>query len=389
MRVYLDNNATTPLHPDVIKAITDFLPYYGNPSSLHETGRDAKEKLYSSINSISEFFGCPREDMIITSCASESNNIILKSFMNKKYDFRPHIIISAIEHPAILETAKYLESNGFDLSLAPVNEDGVVEIETIKNLIKKETVLISVMWVNNEIGTVQPVEEIGRLAKEKNIFFHVDAVQAAGSIPISFKDLPFDSASISAHKMYAPKGIGLLYVKNFAKRKKELTPLIHGGHQEGGFRAGTENTIGIAAFGAACSALSKEMEKNHAQEEKIRDHFEDRVQKEIPHIIINGKNSKRKVSTSNITFKYIEGESILLRLDLHGISVSTGSACSTGSLDPSHVIMALSDDKERAHGSIRFSFGRENTMADADYTVDKLKETVAFLRSISPLYKGE
>lgn len=389
MRVYLDNNATTPLHPEVITAIKNFFPFFGNPSSMHETGREAKLKTDEAVEAISDFFGCSQDDMIITSCASESNNIILKSFLSGKYSFKPHLIVSAIEHPAILETARFMESNGFDLSIVPVSEDGVVSTEDVKKLVRKETVLVSIMWVNNEIGTIQPVKEIGLFLKEKGIFFHVDAVQAAGTLNISLRDLPFDSASFSAHKMYAPKGIGMLYVKEFMKKRKKLTPLIHGGHQAKGFRAGTENTMGIVAFGAACSAISRDLDKSAEEEKKIRDYFEDRVSAEIPHIIINGKNAERKVSTSNITFKYIEGEAILLRLDLHGISVSTGSACSTGSLDPSHVIMALSDDRERAHGSIRFSFGRENTMADADYVVDKLKETVTFLRSISPLYKGE
>lgn len=387
MNIYLDNNATTQLHPQAIKAITDFLPFYGNPSSLHETGRAARAKLDEAEESIADFFGAPREDILLMSCASEANNQIIKSFLYRKYDFKPHIIVSAIEHPSVLETAKFMAHHGFDVTYLGVSSDGVVSIDDLKSKIRKETVLISIMWANNEIGTIQPVEEIGKIAREKGVFFHVDAVQAAGKIKFSLKDMPFDSASISAHKMYAPKGIGFLYVKNLSKHRHDITPLIHGGHQSGGLRAGTENSIGIIAFGAACKAMKDELDGEIEHSKMLRDAFEKRVEAEIPYISVNGKNAPRKPCTSNITFKYIEGESILLRLDVYGISVSTGSACSTGSLDPSHVIMALSDDKERAHGSIRFSFGRFNTMEDVDFTVDKLKETVEFLRSISPIYK--
>lgn len=388
MNVYLDNNATTPLHPEAVKAITEFLGAFGNPSSMHAHGRTARQYLDDAAENIAAFFGAPRTDLLFTSGASESNNMVMKSFLSRQYSFKPHLIISAIEHPSVLETAHYLQKNGFDLSLAPVTPDGVIDMEVFRTLIRPETVLVSVMWANNEIGTIQPIGEIAAITREKGIHFHVDAVQAAGKMQFRLDEQEFDTASFAAHKMYAPKGIGLLYVRDLPKNGKKLTPLIHGGHQAGGLRAGTENTIGIVGFGAACKAMLNAQAEEIRQAKELRDHFERRVLAEIPDIIINGYNAPRKPCTSNITFKYIEGEAILLRLDLYGISVSTGSACSTGSLDPSHVIMALSSDPERAHGSIRFSFGRENTLEEADYTVEKLKETVEFLRSISPLYPG-
>ncbi len=241
------------------------------------------------------------------------------------------------------------------------------------------------MFANNEIGTIQPIEEIGKIAHEKNIFFHTDAVQASGKIPFSLKDFPVDAASFSAHKMYAPKGIGLLYVKNLNDKKGILKPLLFGGHQARGFRAGTENTFGIIAYGIACKVMKKMIKTDMEHMRFLRDTFEELVVNNIPDIIINGGNAPRKVDTSNISFKYIEGESILLRLDLDRICVSTGSACSTGSLEPSHVIMAIANKEETAHGSVRFSFGRENTLEEVKFAVQKLEETVTFLRKISPL----
>jgi cysteine desulfurase len=387
MSIYLDNNATTAIDPIVKKEMTEMLEYYGNPSSLHEVGRIVKQKIAASLESISNFFGAKEEDLIITSCASEANNTILKSVLFQKYDFKPHVIISKIEHPSILNTAKFLENHDIDVTYLNVKENGIISIKELEKQIRPETVLISVMYANNEIGTIQPILKIGELANRLNIFFHTDAVQAAGKINFKLKDLPIDSASFSAHKMYGPKGIGLLYVKDLNKTRRKLTPLIHGGHQEHGFRAGTENTLGIIGFGTACRVMSEKIDQDIEYLRNLRDTFETKVKSIIPDIIINAENAERKPCTSNISFKFIEGESILLRLDLHEICVSTGSACSTGSLDPSHVIMALAHNPEIAHGSIRFSFSADIKYEDLDFIVDTLAKEVKFLRDMSPLVK--
>lgn len=382
--IYLDNNATTPLHPEVIDSVKAFVDSFGNPGSLHADGRAVKDAVEKAREDIAVFFGMKEEDFIITSCASESNNQILKSVLFKDYSFVPHVIVSAIEHPSVIESALFLQSRGIQVDFAPVTPDGVIDLDRFVSLIKKETVLASVMMANNEIGTLQPVDKIGTILKEKGIFFHSDTVQTAGLLDFRYDELTADAASVSAHKMYAPKGIGLLYVRNFLKQKF-VVPFIHGGHQEKGLRAGTENTMGIIAFGAACRAMKKEVLSHGERMAALSAGFEKMVSEQIPDIVINGRNAARKPGTSNISFRFIEGESILLRLDMHGISVSTGSACSTGSLDPSHVIMALNHDPESAHGSIRFSMGRSTTEDDMIYTVEKLKETVEFLRRISPL----
>jgi len=385
-QIYLDHNATTPLHPEVKVAIHSFIDTFGNPGSLHTEGRAAKAQIEESRARIADFFGMKDDDFIFTSCASEANNHILKSVLYHEYSFDPHIIVSAIEHPSIIESARFLHSRGIAVDFAPVTSDGVIDLDRFVSLLRKETVLVSIMMANNEIGTLQPVDQIGKLLRERKIFFHSDTVQSAGLIDFRYRDLAIDAASVSAHKMYAPKGIGLLYVKDFAK-SKFVIPHLHGGHQERGLRAGTENTIGIIAFGAACRVMKDEIGLHAARMSALTKKFEEMVTANIPDIVINGKNAPRKPGTSNISFRFIEGESILLRLDMHGICVSTGSACSTGSLDPSHVIMALHHDPESAHGSIRFSMGRDTTEADMVYTVEKLKETVEFLRSISPLGK--
>jgi len=386
MNVYLDNNATTPLHPDVKKAIIEFLDFYGNPSSMHMDGRVVKEKITEAKNYISKFFNIDIDDFIFTSCASEANNTILKSMLFWPED-RKHLIISKIEHPSILETAKFLEKNGIKVSYIGVDSNGIIDLNEFEKNLNEKTGMVSIMYVNNEIGTIQPIDKIYEIiaSKSPETIFFTDAVQAAGKIKLDLRKLPVNCASLSAHKLYAPKGIGLLYIRDFKKNIKKFTPLIHGGHQEKGFRAGTENTIGIIAFGAACKALIDEIDRDIERVRNIRDYFEERVENEISDIIINGKNADRVPGTSNITFKKVEGESILLRLDIDGYSVSTGSACSTGSLEPSHVLMALHKNAEIAHGSIRFSFGRENDIKDVDKLVESLKNCINILRSISPL----
>ncbi|MDA3900408.1 MAG: cysteine desulfurase family protein [Spirochaetes bacterium] len=385
MSHYLDNNATTPLHPAVKEAITQSLDYYGNPGSMHQQGRVAKQKLDDAREEIAGFLGATPEQLTFTSCASESNNTMLKSVSSQDFGFTPHIITTGIEHPSVFNTAQYLQKRGIDVTFLPVTNDGIIEIASLQKALRKETVLVSIMHANNEIGTIQPIEEAGELCSQRGVFFHSDMVQSPGKIPFSLNKMPVDAASFSAHKMYALKGIGALYLKKSRFKNFSIIPLIHGGHQEAGLRAGTENSLGIIAWAAACRVMKDEIDTEIAHVKSLRDFFETKVTEEINDIVINGGNAPRKPCTSNISFKYIEGESILLRLDMNDIAVSTGSACSTGSLDPSHVIMALHDNPETAHGSIRFSFGRENSMEDVERTIAALKETVTFLRGISPL----
>ncbi len=383
-RIYADNNATTPLHPEVIKYIEEILPYYGNPSSKHSSGREAANYIKKAKKSVTTFFNISEESYIFTSCGSEANNMVLKSLIFNKYDFKPHIIVSSIEHPAVLNTAKFLKKQEIiDLSILDINKQGIVKIEELKNLIKKETVLISVMYANNEIGTIQPIEEIGTLAHKNNILFHSDMVQVAGKIDINLNELPVDFATFSGHKLNAPKGIGMLYFN--PDNKKFLIPLIHGGHQESGLRAGTEDFIGICAFGKALEIHKNSMTTESQKSKELRDYFEKEIKSNIPDIIIHGEKVNRLPGTSNISFKYIEGESILLRLDMEGINVSTGSACSSGSLEPSHVITSIVDDPHIAHGSVRFSFSWNNSKKDIDHIIESLKKHITILRRISPL----
>ncbi|MCX8058110.1 MAG: cysteine desulfurase [Spirochaetes bacterium] len=386
-RVYLDNNATTPLHPEVKQEILNFIEYYGNPSSVHYDGRIVRELVEESRKKIADFLEVETDNIFFTSGGSESNNLILKSILFQDYKFKPHFITTSIEHPSVLNTAKFLSNHGVDVSFLSVDENGLISVDEFKSLIREETKLVSIMFANNEVGVIEPIEEIAKICNERGIFFHSDMVQAAGKIKFKLNDIKLDAASFSAHKIYAPKGIGIIYLKDpFVNKKKfKIFPLIHGGHQEKGLRASTENTIGIIAFGKACEVMKKEIDEEIIKVKNLRDLFEELVVKEISDIYINSKNVLRLPGTSNINFKFIEGEAILLRLDMEGISVSTGSACSSGSLEPSHVLLAMHKNPEMAHGTIRFSFGRENVEDDVYYTIDKLKNIVSELRKISPL----
>jgi len=386
--IYLDNNATTPLHPEVIRAITEFLPFFGNPSSAHSTGRAVRQIIEDSRSEAASFLNCLPEEIIFTASGSEANNTILKSACECRcrYKCNPaskaHIISSNIEHPSVLSTLKCLEHQGVEVTYVPVSPQGIVDPDDVRRAIRPDTALISIMAANNEIGTLQPIEAITQLAHEHDIEMHTDAVQAAGKIILDLKKLPVDSLSISGHKIYAPKGVGILYKR---KGSRKLCPLINGGHQENELRAGTENTIGIIAAGEAFRQLKKEMDTEIVHVLRLRKKLEKGILEKIPDVIINGDIEKRLPGTVNFSFKYIEGESIMLRLDMHGIAVSTGSACATGSLDPSPVILALGAEAERAHGSIRFSLGRQNTEQEIETAVEKTAETVAFLRRLSPL----
>jgi cysteine desulfurase len=386
--IYLDNNSTTPLHPKVKEKIIGFLDNYANPSSAHQAGREVRYLIEDARQKAAEFLNCLPEELIFTASGSEANNTILKSslecccFLGCSNHKEMHIISTKIEHPSILNTLKCLEKQNVKVTYLPVDQYGLIDPNDVKNAIKKNTVLISIMYANNEIGTIQPIDEISKIANDAGIEFHTDAVQAIGKIPIDLSKLNVDSLSLSGHKIYAPKGIGMLFKR---KGTKSLCPLIIGGHQEQSMRAGTENTIGIIGMGEAFKQLKNEMNDEINKVLFLRNKLEKGIIDNIENVKLNGHPTKRLPGVLNVSFKSIEGESILLRLDNYGIAVSTGSACSTGSLEPSHVIMAITDSAETAHGSIRISLGRENTEQEINTTIEKMKEVVSFLRKISPL----
>ncbi|MCD6113058.1 MAG: IscS subfamily cysteine desulfurase [Bacteroidales bacterium] len=387
--IYLDNNATTPLHPQVKEVIIEAMELYGNPSSMHSFGRSSKEPINEARNKIANFLGATPEEIIFTASGSESDNTVIHNIfwnsLDAKNSSKNHVITSSIEHPAILHTLKEYEKKGLlSVSFLPVDKYGTISTDDVKKAINKNTALITIMAANNEIGTIQPINEIGEIAKENNIYFHTDAVQAAGKISLNVKEINADFLTISGHKIYAPKGIGVLYVKKGIK----INPLVYGGHHEKSRRAGTENTIGIIALGKAVEVVGQEMEEENKKLLFLKEKLKKGLLDNIPDIIINGHPENSLPNTLNVSFKYIEGESILLYSDLEGIAVSTGSACSTGSLEPSHVIMALEPDPERAHSSIRFSLGRENTKEDIDYVIEKLPPIIKNLRNMSPLNKN-
>lgn len=384
MRVYLDNSATTRLDDEVLK---EMIPYfsdvYGNASSLHAFGREALAAVDKSRETIASLLGANPNEIYFTSGGTESDNWALKGAAQAYGKYGKHIITTAIEHPAMMETCHKLEKDGFDVTYIGVNSDGLVDPEEIKKAVRDDTVLVSVMFANNEMGAIQPIGEIGRFCRKEGILFHTDAVQAAGTIKINVKELNIDMLSLSAHKFHGPKGMGLLYLRNGVKIEK----LIAGGHQERGNRAGTTNTPGIVGMAKALEIAVRDMEKNNEHMRKLRDYFIDRVEKEIPYCHLNGGREYRLVNNANFSFDYIEGESILMVLDLNGIAVSSGSACSSGSLEPSHVILATGASMEQAHSSIRFSLGKETTKEEIDYTIETLKAAVEKLRSWSPLFK--
>lgn len=382
--VYLDNNATTPLHPAVKEKIRESLDYFGNPSSVYTIGREANFLLKQARQYAADFLNASPDEIIFTSCGSESNNTVLKSCArNVKKTGKKHFITSKIEHPAILHTLELMKrDDDVDVTYLDVDSYGLVHPEDLENAIRPETVLVSIMFANNEIGTVEPVEKLCEIAHKHGVLFHTDAVQAAGKVDINLAEMPFDFLSISGHKVYAPKGVGILFARSSVKGI--VYPLIAGGHQENAIRAGTENMLGIIALGEALRVLKDEMPNEVAETLRLRKRLEAGLLS-IPHTRLNGHPELRVPGCVNVSFDSIEGESVLLRLDLMGISVSTGSACSSGSLDPSPVIMAIGNNPERAHGSIRFSLGRENTEADIDYTIAVVKDVVETLRKISPI----
>ncbi|MBW2983920.1 cysteine desulfurase NifS [Candidatus Woesearchaeota archaeon] len=380
-RIYMDHAATTQTDPEVVKAMEPcFTKKFGNASSLHQFGVEAKEALEESREKIAKLINAKPSEIIFTSCGSESNNLALKGIMYANKKKGNHIITSRIEHHAIIETCKYLEKQGFTVTYLPVDKYGMVDPGAVEKAITNDTVLVSIMHANNEIGTIEPIEEIGKLCREKKVYFHTDAVQTVGKIPVDVKKLNVDLLSSSAHKLYGPKGVGFLYKKEGIN----LVPLIHGGGHEAGFRSGTENVAGIVGFAKACELAEKRMDKEITHLRKLSKKLVDGVLK-IENSYLNGHPEKRLPGTNNFRFDFIEGESLILRLDMKGIAASTGSACSTKSLEPSHVLTAIGLKHVQAHGSLRLSLGKDNTEAQVDYLLGVLPNIVKELRKMSPL----
>ena len=382
--IYLDNAATTRTAPEVVEAM---LPYfselYGNPSSIYSIAQKSKEAITKGREQIAAVLGTNPENIYFTAGGSESDNWALKATFDAFKSKGNHIITTKIEHHAILHTCEYLEKQGARITYLNVDKNGVVDLEELKAAITPETILISVMFANNEIGTIQPIKEIGKIAKEHNILFHTDAVQAFGQVPINVDELGVDMLSSSGHKINGPKGIGFLYIRKGVK----IRSFVHGGAQERKRRAGTENVPGIVGYGKAAEMAASTMPERTAKEIELRDYMISRILKEIPLCRLNGDPVKRLPNNVNISFEFIEGESMLIMLDMNGICASSGSACTSGSLDPSHVLLAIGLPHEVAHGSLRLTLGADTTKEDIDFTVDKIKEIVAKLRSMSPLYE--
>ncbi len=379
-QVYMDHSATTAVDPAVTEAM---LPYfsekYGNPSSLYSIGRQSRRSVEESRQKVADLIGAKKEEIIFTGSGTESDNLAIKGIALKNRNIGDHIITSSIEHHAVLHTCKYLEKNGFKVTYLPVSKEGLVDPADVEKAITPQTILITIMHANNEIGTIQPIEEIGRIAKEKNIPFHTDAVQTVGKIPVNVDALGVSLLSMSAHKIYGPKGVGALYLR----KGTFVEPQMHGGGHETNIRSSTENVPGIVGFGKACE-LAKTHLPDEANMEKLRDSLIKGVL-EIKDSYLNGHPTKRLPSNANFRFSYIEGESMILNLDMKGVAASTGSACSSTSLEPSHVLIAIGLRPEESHGSLRLTLGRENTQGDVDYVISILPEIVNKLRMISPL----
>jgi cysteine desulfurase len=382
--IYLDHAATTAVHPDVLK---EMLPYFtdrfGNPSSVYGFAANNKNKLTEARETIAGALGAKPEEIYFTAGGSESDNWALKCTAEAYGVHGGHIITTKIEHHAILYTCKYLQNRGYDVTYLDVDENGLVDLNTLEAAIRPDTFLISIMFANNEIGTIEPIKEIGEIAHRHGILFHTDAVQAFGQIPIHVDGMNIDMLSASGHKFNGPKGIGFLYIKKGLKLKS----FIHGGQQERGRRAGTENVPGIVGIAKACEIAMAEMEERMKKETELRDYLIERILKEIPYTRLNGHSKKRLPNNVNISFQFVEGESILIMLDMAGICASSGSACTSGSVDPSHVLLAIGLPHEIAHGSLRLTIGYENTKEEMDTVVDNLKRIITNLRNMSPLYE--
>ncbi|MEI3300573.1 MAG: cysteine desulfurase NifS [Eubacterium sp.] len=382
--VYLDNAATTSTKKEVVDAMYPFFTEsFGNPSSVYDFAAKNKKAVNDSRQTIADALHADVRDIYFTAGGSESDNWALIATAEAYENKGKHIITSKIEHHAILHTCDYLESRGFEITYIDVDENGILKLDELKKAIRPDTILISVMFANNEIGTIQPIKEIGEIAKEHDILFHTDAVQAFGQIPINVDELHIDMLSASGHKLHGPKGIGFLYIRKGLK----LRSFIHGGAQERKRRAGTENVPGIVGLGKAVSIAVETMDERIKHETEVRDYMIEKIKKTIPYCRLNGDRTKRLPNNVNFSFQFVEGESLLIMLDMEGICASSGSACTSGLLDPSHVLLAIGLPHEIAHGSLRMTLSEETTIEDADYVIDKLQGIVAKLRSMSPLYE--
>ena len=382
--IYLDNAATTQVYPEVLKAMEPyFTEYYGNPSSIYSFAGESKKAVDGARQTIADFLHATPEEIYFTGGGSESDNWALKATAEAYKSKGKHIITSKIEHHAILHTCEYLEKQGFEVTYLDVDENGLVHPEEVEKAIRPDTILISVMFANNEIGTIEPIAEIGKIAKEHGVLFHTDAVQAFGHVPIDVDKMNIDMLSASGHKINGPKGIGLMYIRKGLK----LGSFIHGGAQERHRRAGTHNVPGIVGFAKAVELASAHLEERMKYETELRDYYIHRVETEIPYAKLNGDRTSRLPNNTNFCFRFIEGESMLFLLDQKGICASSGSACTSGSLDPSHVLLAIGLPHEIAHGSLRVTISEKTTKEEIDYTVDELKKIIERLRSMSPLYE--
>ncbi|MFY9637972.1 MAG: cysteine desulfurase NifS [Methanobacterium sp.] len=381
--MYMDHSATSPVDPEVFEAMKPyFTDSFGNASTLYSLGREGKKAMESAREEVASIIGAETKEIIFTSGGTESDNIAILGTAYKLKRKGNHIITSDIEHPAVDETCKYLEKNGFKITYLPVYKDGIVKVKDLENAITDKTILITIMHANNEIGTMQPIAEIGKIARENKIYFHTDAVQTVGKIPINVDDLNVDMLSLSAHKLYGPKGVGALYMKQGVR----IEPIMYGGGHEKGIRPGTENVPGIVGLGKACSIAKENLQRDAQRLISLRDMLIDGVLSEIEESYLNGHKTKRLPNNANFRFTGIEGESLILHLDGKGIATSTGSACSSTKLEPSHVLMAIGLKEVEAHGSLRISLGHENTEEDIIYTISAIKEVVEKLRKMSPLW---
>lgn len=386
MRVYFDHAATTPCDKRVVDAmIPYFTNEFGNADSQHFYGRETAKGIADARQIIADIINCKPNELYFTASGTEADNWAIKGTALARKNKGNHVIISAIEHHAILTSAEWLEKHGFRVTLLPPDSTGIINVSELEKAIDDQTILVSVMYVNNEVGTIQPVKELAKVAHDHGAIFHTDCVQAMPYLKIDVKELGADMITMSGHKFYGPKGVGALYIRNGLKIDK----LVSGGGQERAQRGGTSNTPAIVGMAKALQIAEADMEQNNSHIAKLRDHFVERVLAEIPYVRFNGNFQHRVPSIANFSFEFVEGEGILMLMDFAGIAVSSGSACSSGSLDPSHVLLAMGVPIEVSHGSIRFSFGKDNTMEEVDYAVDKLKETIERLRQMSPLFNVE
>jgi len=382
---YFDHAATTPMREEVLE---EMLPYlrekYGNPSSIYSIGRESKKAIEEARDKVAAALGAQSREIFFTGSGTEADNWAVKGIAYANRNKGKHIITSSIEHHAILHACKYLESEGFEVTYLPVDQNGLVSPEQVREAIRPDTILITIMFANNEIGTIQPIAEIGKIAREKGVYFHTDAVQAVGNVPINVEDMNIDLLSFSAHKFYGPKGVGALYIRKGVK----IVSFLHGGAQERARRASTENVAGIVGLGKAIELATANMDEHNKKLMELRDRVIDEVMQKIPFVRLNGDRYKRLPGNVNFSFEFIEGESLLLMLDMKGIAASSGSACTSGSLDPSHVLLAIGLPHEIAHGSLRLTFGIDNTHEEIDYLMEVLPQIVGRLREMSPLYEA-